>query len=260
MADKIQLQNEAFDLYFAAAASNLSQRQRESLPLTIYRGLFLKNQNFKVSSLSFMRKLYILLKALNKRFFLVIEDQENGISPDNFMAFVQAEKARELMPDSPWENSVNYSFCLADKSLVEWLSYLGGICDSPAYKYSLKLKNENLKQFPKFKEEITYLTKLLVRFETKKRAIERDRGITMSELYLLLYLYDGGKKKLPSFYNDVFKYTIGCSRRTMTDALRKMLFEKSVEKFGGFRTSEYRITPYGAQMVNEIIKSHIVSE
>lgn len=258
MLDRIDLQNEAFDLYFADAARNLTQRQREVLPSTVYRGLFVKNQTYKISSISFFRKLYILLRALNKRFFLVIEDEENGLSTDAFIKLKEAEKNKEIIEDTPFEQSLGFSFCLADKDLVDWLSYINGLCNAPAYSYSLKLKNENLKQFPKYKEQVRYLGKMFLSYEKNKIKIQKDMRVTMAEFYLLLHLYDGEKKPLTSFYNGAFKDTPGCSRRTITDALRKMLFEKSIERFNSCRYAEYKITPYGTQMINEIMKKYMI--
>jgi len=260
MSDRIELQNEAFDLYFAASAGNLTERQREALPLPVYRSLFLKNQKFKLTSISFLRKLYVLLKALNKRFFLIVEDEENGVSPEAFMAIVEAEKNKERVPDTPWENSINYSFCLADKSLVDWLSFLSGICENPAYSYAQKLKVENLKSFPRYKEELKYLLAMFIRYEMGKKKIEKNKGVSVSEFYLLMHLYDGAWKGLATFYKELFMQIPGCSRRTMTDAIRKMLIEKTVEKKGNSRLLQYRITPYGTQFINEVMNKYVLSE
>ena len=252
----IGFQNENFDLYFGAAIDELPKAQRADMPLNVYKSLYNRTGIRQLDKIPFFRKWFVLSKTLNKKTFIIIEDNDNGLTPEQFFKFKEGEKNKK---SNPFEDGDNISFCLGDRDLINWLCYLNIISQSPAYTYFLKLKNAHKNRFPSFQKEIHFLISMLLQYEGSKAKIAKEHNIGMPELYALYYLYGGEKKHYVHLYRTILKNAYGCSRRSMITAFKFLTDMKYVEKTEGRGAAiTFRITALGTQVVNEIIKSYVI--
>lgn len=256
--DKIDFQAESFDNYFGVYVSKMTQEHRASLSPNILFRLFKKKGKQEFEKVSFFKKWYILMRAFKKRLFIVIEDQVNGLTPEQFIEFKNRKKRQEPgVADA--EELIGHGVCvLGNSDLVNWLAHLNGICDGPTYNYAIKIKNNQSVKFPQISKEIAYFSSVLFNYEFNKVKFFREREFGQVEFLILLYLYDGGQKESTPFYTQILKGYPGCGRRTTMDGFRRMESMGYITKLGVTNFTGYRITDLGKQVYHEILKKYII--
>lgn len=85
----------------------------------------------------------------------------------------------------------------------------------------------------------------------------RDFGISMAEMLVLFYLYDGSKKRGSPLYEDILFNSINLNKRSILSAFRKLIDKKYVLRFGMVQNTEYSITSFGISIVNDILVKYI---
>lgn len=257
---RFDILNENLDLYFADNAAKLNEEQIGGLPELIKFKLFRSRNSFNeknTSKLTLLQKLYVLIKSCKKKWYIVVEDEENGLSIEDFNVFKKSIKKRELTITNSERLQLSGDFILGSKELMESLAFLNYLSVSNAYKFAIKGKNLK-SDFVEFKKTASYFTKLLIFYESNKKKMVMQKGFKMPEFYTLLYFYDGVKKKGADVYNIVFKHAYNSSKSQINTGLTRLHHKGYLTKFGSVRHTEYSITPLGIEAVNEILSKYVL--
>src|SRR5271170_5589756 len=175
---------EPLDLFFAHEIEKISPTAKSELPKDISFKLFRGGGKFNTKStskLGFIAKLYILWRALNKRWWIVIEDEENGLTIGQFMELRKAYKKREYSQDRGSVLISSGSLVLASKELGECLTYLNRLGASPAYKYLIGTKNKQSSPLSQWTKEMEYIVKFISFYEANKKTWVAATGVSIPE-------------------------------------------------------------------------------
>lgn len=243
---KFDLENDSLNLYFAKATAQLTTQQRSELP---------KDVIFKIKNnrLNFLGKIYILWKCLRKRWYIVVEDEEHGISAEQFVEVRKATKKRDY--ETPTANKFisTGTFVLANKEFSDTLAYLNLLSTSGAYNFLQRGKNPIPNKTADWKTGMSYITKFLVRYEGLKKRWNVDMQITMPEFLVMLYLYPGEEMLGSVMYREVFKSSYNSSPSRIKLAFGLLQQRSYIRKTGEGRGAKLQITAMGTDVVNSIL-------
>lgn len=257
------ISSENLDLFFAHELEKITPQAKSDLPkdvaFKLYRGG--GKLNTKSSSrLSFAAKLYILWKCLNKRWWVLIEDEEQGITPGQFMELRKAYRKKDYTPERANVLSSYGTMVLANKELAECLTYLNRLSSGPAYNYVMKGKNTVPKNpTTEDAKERSYIIKFLINYEAQKKNIVSGTNLLMSELYVLMLLYDGKEVPTSWIYKEKLKRAYQSSPRKIKSAFGTLQARGLAVKTGVIRGATLQITAAGKDLLNSIMEKHMLN-
>lgn len=253
---------EQMDLYFAHEIEKISPMAKSELPKDVSFKMFRGGGKFRSSStsrLGFLAKLYILWKALNKRWWIVIEDEQSGITPGQFMELRKAYKKRDYGPEQASVLKSSGSLVLANKELGDTLTYLNRLSASGAYNYLMKDKNAPKSKTAEDNKERVYVARFLGNYEANKKGIASSAGLLMPELYVLLTLFDGKDVPTSSIYKEKFKRAYQSSPNKIKMAFSTLQARGLVVKTGVIRGATLQITSSGKALLNDILEKFVLN-
>src|ERR1700721_1505482 len=116
---KYDISNNNFDHFFFKDASLMNERQKELLPKGLLFKVFKKGHKVNSTStckLSFLEKIYVLIKALNKRVIILVEDV-NGMDEEQYFEYKKLTKKRQFNEENTEGIIESSVFLLANKEL-----------------------------------------------------------------------------------------------------------------------------------------------
>lgn len=243
---------ENFNLYFEKQAASIGQQAKESLPKDV---LF----KLRKQRLSFFGKLFLLWKCLNKRWWIVVEDEENGLSPEQFVELREAAKRRDYgIPKAEGFISTG-GFVTANKELADGFDYLNRLSTSGSYNFLQRAKNMPKNAIVQREDELIYIARFLTHYEASKKIWVNQNVITIPEWYVLIALYHGKEILNCKLYQETFRYAFQSSINKIKGASRTLKDRGYIEKIGLNRWMTIRITPLGKEVVRGILNKYAVN-
>lgn len=253
---------ENLDLYFVEEMEKISPTAKSELPKDIafkmYRGGWKLNTN-STSKLGFLAKLYILWKCLNKRWWIVIEDEDRGMTPGQFMELRKAYKKSDYGIDKAQALKFSGGLVLAAKELSDTLTYKNRLSASGAYNYLMRGKNLPKNRTEESGKERAYIVKFLANYDAQKKNIVNNFSLTIPELYVLLALYDGKEVPSSSIYKERFKRAYQSSASKIKLAFRTLQARGYIVKYGVIRGARLQITATGKEVLNTVLDRYILN-
>lgn len=253
---------EALDLFFVNEIEKISITAKSDLPRDVAFKMFRGGGKFKTNStskLGFLAKLYILWKAINKRWFVVIEDEDRGMTPGQFMELRKAYKKKDYTVEQARTLVTSGTFVLANKELADCCSYLNRLSTSGAYNYLMKAKNMPANKVDEENNKVAYITKFLVFWEGNKKTIVSKTGLGVPEIYVLLALYSGKETQGATLYHDVFKRAYQSSPNKIKAAFRTLQAKGYILKHGGTSAATMQITASGRDILRSILDKYAIN-
>lgn len=257
------LENENFNYFFHKLSALMVESQREVLPKDLYFKLFKRGGDYDSKSsnkISFLGKIFILIKALRKRMIIIVEDEKEGMSIEEFFKYKDLVPKRNYSTQAAVDLIDESVFVLGSKELVDTYSYLNHLSTSPAYNYLIKAKNVDASS--KSEEEYSrtiYICRFLQNYESVRKKITMTTGITMSEWLILISCYDGNELHPANLYNHIFRHSYNSSRTKLKVAYGTLYNKALIDRIGYGRFMKIRITALGKDKVNEILKNLVVN-
>jgi hypothetical protein len=253
---------EALDLFFAHEIEKISPTAKSELPKDVAFKLFRGGGKFRTQStsrLGFLAKLYILWKALNKRWWIVIEDEVNGITPGQFMELRKAYKRRDYSPERATVLKSIGSLVLASPELAHTMTYLNRLSGSGAYNYIMKGRNAPKSKTTEDDKERIQIAKFLANYDGQKKNIVGSTRLTMPEFYVLMTLFDGKEILGSLIYHEKFKRAYQSSPSKIKLAFGTLQSKGLITKTGVTRGSMMQITSSGKELLNSIFEKYILN-
>lgn len=253
---------EALDIFFDHEMGKISSTAKAELPRDVAFKLFRgggKLNTKSTSKLGFIAKLYVLWKALNKRWWIVIEDEERGMTPGQFMELRKAYRKRDYGLDQARALMASGSLVLANKELGNACSYLNQLSVSPAYNYLVKAKNTPTNKVDKSEQELAYIAKFITFYEGQKKNLVANMGLVMPEFYVLLCLYDGNEVSGNQIYQSRFKRAYQSSPGKIRLAFSTLQSRGFIIKHGRTRGATLQITASGKETIRQCLIKYAVN-
>jgi hypothetical protein len=243
---------ENFNLYFEKLIPSLSQPAKESLP---------KDVLFKMRKhrLGFFAKLFFLWKCFNKRIWIVVEDEDTGLSIDQFLLLKKNLKAKEKGVPKAEGFISTATFITASKELGDTFDYFNGICVSPAYHFLQRAKNQPVNKVAEYHDQLTEICRFLTHYESNRKKITTDTKLQMAEWLVLIYLYHGNEMLCSPIYKSVYRYSYNSSQTKIKLAFSTLQIRKYIEKIGIKKGTKFKITPLGRSTVNDIMSRFVLN-
>lgn len=259
---KFDLQNDNFEYFFLEQVTQMSEHQKERLPKELLYKVFVKG--FRVntkstSKLSFIAKLFILIRSLNKRWILMIEDDEKGMSEEEFFKWKELTKRRNYTSDSATDLISEGEFVLGNSELFDGFHKLNSLSTSPAYTYIQKTKNNVSLKVPEYNRNMKQIIWFLNNYESIRKKMVVESGITMAEWLTLTFLYDGKEKTGAILYTEKFKYSYNTSSTKIKLSFGTLQNKGFITKYGNGQGCKLQITALGKDKVNSITDKFIVN-
>jgi DNA-binding MarR family transcriptional regulator len=264
MPDKTRwgLENENFNFYFHKLTALMTEAQREALPRDLYFKLFKRGGAYDTTSsnkLTFLAKLFILIKALRKRVIIMVEDDNEGMDEEEYFQY-KALLSKRKIPTEVISNLVEDAvFVLGNKELFSTYSALNQASCGPAYNYMIKAKNEASSKVEGFCEAQDFVPKFITNYESNRKRIHMNSGLNMSEWLVLIALYHGREIQSSVLYNDIYKHSFNSSKTKIKVAYGTLEMRGYIEKIGQWKWMKIRITPLGRDKITEIITKRLIS-
>lgn len=258
----VEVSSENFDLYFAKEIEKLTPQAKESLPRDIVFKLFRKGGAFNsnsTSKLSFLTKLYVLWRALNKRWWIVIEDEDRGMTPGQFMELRRLYKRKEYGVDQARDISLAGTLVLGAKEMGESMAYANRLSASPAYNYLMKAKNNPKNPAAEADKQVQYIAKFLVHWESGKKTLVSRTGMGIPEVFVLLALYHGREVAGATLYHEVYKRAYQSSPAKIKTAFRILQQRGYINKMGVTSNSTLQITATGKDVLRDLLDKYAIN-
>lgn len=259
---KFNIDCENFGYYFLSQSSGMSEKQKDQLPKELLYKLFIKGHriNTKSSSkLGFIEKMYVLVRALNKRFVVLIEDDEQGMTEKEFFEYKEQTKKRNYTSDSATNLESEGIFVLGNNELLESFHRLNNLSKSPAYNYLARTKNKNYLKPDEWKTGMNLMMNWINNYESQRKKITMQAGINMAEWIVLTYLYDGIERQGSFLYKEKFKYSYNTSSTKIRLAFCTLQNRGFIVRNGIKAAAKFQITPLGKAKLNEINSKYLVN-
>ena len=259
---KFDLDNENFNYYFLEQAAKMGESQKELLPKELLYKVFVKGYrvNTKSSSkLNFFEKLFVLIRGLNKRFTIIIEDDLKGMNVEEYFKYHELTKRRNYTSEVSGKFISEGNFVLANSELFETFHRLNCLSVSKSYNYIQKIKTKNYVKPDPYKIAMKFLTGFINNYEAKKKKMIMESGITMAEWITLTYLYDGEEKNGSLLYLDIFKYSYNTSSKKIRVSFKVLQDKGFIVKYGNGKGTKLQITSLGKDKVSRIIEKYVVN-
>ncbi len=266
MPDKTKwdVSNENFDYFFANQSKMMTESQRLSLPKDLYFKLFKRGGDVNSEStykLSFLAKIFILIKALRKRVFILVED-ENGMTEEEYFKYREMLFKHKYTISSSDELITDSVFVLANKDVMDTYSRLNRLSTSNAYNYLIKSKNSvrlRSKQSD-YVTQVNYICKMLAFYESNRKRIAMQMGLEFTEWLVLIYLFHGGMVKGSDIYKSWYKHSYNSSSRKIKQAFGTLQIRGFVNKIGESRGAKLEITALGRDKVIDIMDKFVLNQ
>lgn len=250
---------ENFDLFFDRQMSAITPEAKDSLPRDLSFKLFRgggKWNSQATSRLGFLAKVFVLVKALRKRWFIVVEDEENGIGIEQF---AKMQKDREYSVHAAENLRLQGGFILGSKELMDYFHYLNQLSTSPAYNFLLRNKNIPPHKVEEANREVAYIVKFIAFWESNKKSIVADVGVSIPEIYVLLCLFDGNEAVGANIYNKRFKRAYQSSPGKIKTAFGTLQAKKYIIKLGQGKGARLQITALGRDVLRGILQKYAIN-
>lgn len=256
------LSSESLDLYFADQIPHLTPEAKDGLPRDIVFKLFRRGGDFNsksTSKLNFLAKLYVLWRALNKRWWIVIEDENRGLTPGQFMELRKVAKERDYSMDQAQTIVLSGTLVLGTPELCQTLSYLNRLSTAPSYNYLVKSKNPAKNHVAESEKQAQYIVRFLIHWEGSKKNMVAQTGLNIPEVLVLLALYHGKEVQGATLYHGLYKRAYQSSPTKIKAAFRSLQNRGYINKFGATSDAMLQITALGKDVLRGILDKYAIN-
>jgi hypothetical protein len=239
--------------------STITPEAKASLPRDISFKMFRGGGGWNsqsTSRLGFLAKIFVLIKALRKRWFIIVEDEENGLSIEQF---AKLQKNREYSVHAAEEIRLQGGFVLGSKELMDYFQYLNNLSTSPAYNFLMRNKNMPTHKVEEANREMAYIIKFIAFWESNKKSVVADTGLSMPEVYVLLCLFDGREALGADIYNKRFRRAYQSSPGKIRMAFCTLEAKKYIAKYGKSKGMRLQITGLGKDATRSLVMKYGVN-
>lgn len=264
MPNPFDIQNDNFELFFEKQLEGITEAGKQALPTHLIGKLFYVTDDQKINRsqlrrIPFLGKLWILYRSLKKRIWIVVENEETGLSMEDFVALREAMKKRDFGQKKAEGLMTNSTFVTGSKELGEYLDYMNYLSASPIYRYLNGYRNFKKTDTAEYKDQMDFIVRMMRFYEGNKTRWMDEKGINIPEYYVLLYLYDKEFVKGAEMYKSTFKRGINSSGYAIRTAWGTLSSKGLIVKSGTGKGLKLRISPMGIELINYVLTRYAIN-
>lgn len=256
------IESDNFELYFQKQLSGITDVGKQKLPPDVNAMLFKQGNKINetnVKKLGFVAKLFILWKALKKRVWVIVENDESGMTPEEFLELQKEVRKRDYGVPKAEGLNAHSIFITGNKELCNTFEYLNNLSASPAYNYLLKTKNFKSTKATTYLNEMNYIVRFIRHYEAHKKKWVSETGLSIPEFLILIYLYDKGEVNGAPIYRSYFKRAFQSSPAKIKTCFGLLQSKGLMVKHGRTSNSKMEITPMGRTLINSILNKYALN-
>lgn len=264
MPDKTKwdLISENFNFFFHKLTATMTDQQKDVLPKDLYFKLFKtggKHNTKDTTKLSFLAKLYILIKSFKKRVIIIVEDDKEGMDEEQYFKYKKQLHKRQYTVSGASDLIEDATFVLGNKELIDTYSALNGLSTSGAYNYLIKSKNAVTLKPDEQVRAMQYVARFLTNYESARKRIHMNSGLNINEWLVLIALFHGEEMQGAKIYQEVYKHSFNSSAHKKRTAFCTLEVSKYIEKIGKSKGMKLKITALGRLKVLEVLSKYAVN-
>ena len=236
--------------------------EKSQLPKELMFKMFRRGAVYDAKSsnkLGIAGKMYVLVKSLNKRWIFLVEDDKEGMTEGEFLAWKASLKKGGNTVEEGGKLISRGEFALGSKELMDTYGRLNNLSVSSAYTFLVRNKNQNKSKTAEYKSQMEYLCRFLSFYEAQKKKWVMSIGVSMPEFLVLIFIYHGREVVSSQIHKEVYKYAYNSSTTQIKLAFGSLQRKGLIEKIGRSKGVKIRITGLGSSMVNDIVSKYAVN-
>lgn len=258
---QFDISSDNFMYFFEKEAALMTESQKELLPKELLFRLYAKGGRVNVketAKMSFLAKVFVLFKALKKRVIIIVEDDAEGMTEEEFFKWKKLTSKQNYSSDNAGKLITEAKFVLGNKELCDAYHRLNGLSGSPAYNYLIASKNKDYTKPKRWLEGMNGIIRFLTDYEATRKKITLETGLTMADWLVLIHLYHGNLIPSAPIHKEHYKYSFNSSASKIKMAVSLLQQRGFVEKVGVSRLAKIRITALGKDRINDIMKKYVL--
>ena len=262
MSLKFDLNCDNFLYFFEKEAALMTEAQKELLPKELLFRLYAKGGRVNVketAKMGFLAKVFVLFKALKKRVIIIVEDDANGMDEEEYFKWKKLTSKQNYSQDNAGKLITEAQFVLGNKELCDTYGRLNYLSNSAAYNYLSKSKNKDSIKSDDYIRNQNYVCRFINHYDSQKKKIVMETGLTMAEWITLTYLYDGLEKLGKVLYTEKFKYSYNSSSTKIKVSFGTLQIKGFITKHGTGKGCKLQITALGRERVNSILHKYVTN-
>lgn len=259
---QFDIASDNFDYFFEKEAALMAESQKELLPKELLFRLYAKGGRVNVketAKMGFLAKLFVLFKALRKRVIIIVEDDANGMTEEEYFKWKKLTAKQNYSQENASKLITEAQFVLGNKELCDTYHRLNGLSGSPAYTYLSNARNKDYTRISKWIDGMNGVMRFLTHYEANRKKITLQTGLTMADWLVLIHLYHGNLTKGSLLYKEHYKYSFNTSARKIKGSFSALQVKGFIEKEGVTKDAKIRITALGKDKVCEISKNLVLN-
>lgn len=248
-----------FDDMLLRRLNSSTPEQRELIPAELKFKIF-KKKDASVDQMNFTEKMYLLSVCFKQSIIISTLDEDAGISAKEFKNAIETQKGninnRELLNNM----QIPALFVQSDKELMRAWQYMNYVQCSEIYELiKAAHPREASKRETKYKtyqRNLAGVLRTIFNYESQKKDVIINFGLTAPKLYALLYFYDG-EKKGADFYKVAFKHAYNSNRGDLSQAMAALHTDGYLIGRGARTNRRYAITSKGIELLTRVMNKLI---
>lgn len=248
-----------FDLILLELLNNMTAEQQELVPAELKFKIF-KKKEASVEKMNVIEKMYLLSVCFKRAIVFSTFDPEKGISAKEFKSAIDAQRGNLNNSELLEQMKIPGLFVHSDKELMRSWQYMNHIQCSDIYELVKGAHpREMTKRETKYKlyqRNLSGVLRTFCNYESHKKDVIINFGISVPKLYALLYFYDG-EKKGSDFYTIAFKHAYTSNRGDLGGALAELFQTGYLTRRGARKNMRYSITSKGIELLTRVMNKLI---
>lgn len=248
-----------FDIMLLDRINIMTPDQRELIPPELKFKIF-KKKEASVAQMNFTEKMYLLSVCFKQTIVISTFNEDTGIGVKDFNLALQAYKGKVKNKELLENMQLPALFVQSDKELMKAWQYMNHVQCSEIYEL---VKGSHPREMSKkeskyktFHRNFSGLMRTIYNFESQKKDVLINFGLTLPKLYALLYFYDGEKKGV-DFYRVAFKHAYTSNRGDMCLGMAELYQTGHLFRRGANKTMTYSITSKGIELLTRVMNKLI---
>jgi hypothetical protein len=256
------IESDNFELFFEKQLEGISEAGRAVIPRDVATKIFWMDGRLNpagAKKLGFLAKIWILWRALRKRVFIIVENEETGIGLEEFVELREAIKRRDFGIKKAEGLAAQATFVTGNKELCDTMNYLNGLSASPTYNYLTKAKNFTSTKTAEHRRHMDYIVRFLRFYEGNKKKWIQEKQLHVPEYLVLLYLYDKDATRGSEMYLQTYRTAFQSSPSKIKNAFITLQRKGLIIKHNTGSAAKMQITPMGIDLMNYVLMKYAIN-
>lgn len=248
-----------FDNMLLQRLNTMNPDQRELMPAELKFKIF-KKKEASIETMNFVEKMYLLSVCFKQSIIISTMDEEAGISAKDFKSAIEAQKGNLNNSELLNNMQIPALFVQSDKELMRAWQYMNHVQCSDIYNlvkgaHPREISKRETK-YKTYQRNLNGVLKTIYNYESNKKNVIINFGLSVPKLYTLLYFYDG-EKKGSDFYKVAFKHAYTSNRGDLSEAMAAMYLDGYLNRRGARTNMRYSITSKGIELLTRVMNKLI---